>query len=210
MKRFQTEQEQFWAGEFGDEYIARNRGARGVANNVALFAEVFSHTRGINSAIEFGANIGMNLRAIRQLLPEAELAAVEINAQAVAELKQWNEVKKIYHQSILDFVPDGQRAIAFTKGVLIHLNPDVLPIIYELLYQSSRKYILIAEYFNPTPVEVSYRGHEGKLFKRDFAGEMLDQFKDLTLVTYGFCYRRDPQFPQDNLNWFLLQKPNTA
>jgi spore coat polysaccharide biosynthesis protein SpsF len=210
MKQFQTEQEQFWAGEFGDQYIGRNCGTRVVANNLALFANVLSHTRGIKSVIEFGANIGLNLKALCQLLPESELAAVEINAQAVAELKRWNELKKIYHQSILDFVPESQYDLAFTKGVLIHLNPNVLPKIYELLYQTSRKYILIAEYFNPTPVEVSYRGHEGKLFKRDFAGEMLDQFKDLTLMTYGFCYRRDPQFPQDNLNWFLLQKPDVV
>lgn len=68
------------------------------------------------------------------------------------------------------------------------------------------RYILIAEYYNPVPVEVSYRGNSGKLFKRDFAGEMLDRYSDLQLLDYGFSYRRDPQFPTDDINWFLLEK----
>jgi len=62
------------------------------------------------------------------------------------------------------------------------------------------------EYYNPVPVEVSYRGHQGKLFKRDFSGEMLDKFKDLRLIRYGFVYHRDPSFPQDDITWFLLEK----
>ncbi len=69
----------------------------------------------------------------------------------------------------------------------------------------SKKYILIAEYYNPTPVEMEYRGHREKLFKRDFAGEMMDQYNDLTLVDYGFVYHRDP-FPQDDITWFLMKK----
>jgi hypothetical protein len=44
------------------------------------------------------------------------------------------------------------------------------------------------------------------MFKRDFAGEMLDKFQDLRLLDYGFVYHRDTQFPQDDVNWFLLEK----
>jgi hypothetical protein len=38
---------------------------------------------------------------------------------------------------------------------------------------------------------------------------MLDRFPDLSLVEYGFVYHRDP-FPQDDLTWFLLEKPQAA
>jgi len=74
------------------------------------------------------------------------------------------------------------------------------------LYALSQRYILIAEYYNPVPVEVSYRGNSGKLFKRDFAGEMLDRYADLQLLDYGFGYHRDSQFPVDDITWFLLEK----
>jgi spore coat polysaccharide biosynthesis protein SpsF len=93
------------------------------------------------------------------------------------------------------------------KGVLIHINPDALEQVYEKLYQAALKYICIIEYYNSTPVEVSYRGHSNRLFKRDFAGEVLDKYPDLKLVNYGFVYHRDNNFPPDDLTWFLLEKP---
>ncbi len=90
--------------------------------------------------------------------------------------------------------------------MLIHLAPELLPTAYAQLYALSQRYILIAEYYNPAPVEVSYRGNSGKLFKRDFAGEMLDRYADLHLLDYGFVYHRDPQFPADDITWFLSGK----
>ncbi len=77
---------------------------------------------------------------------------------------------------------------------------------YPLLYDASSRYILLCEYYNPSPVEVSYRGHDWKLFKRDFAGEILDKYTDLVLREYGFVYHRDPRFPQDDLCWFLMER----
>lgn len=78
--------------------------------------------------------------------------------------------------------------------------------VYEVLYDSSKRYICIAEYYNPTPISVSYRGHQERLFKRDFAGEMLEKYPDLQLIDYGFVYHGDANFPQDDVTWFLLEK----
>ncbi|MEJ2668782.1 MAG: pseudaminic acid biosynthesis-associated methylase [Gammaproteobacteria bacterium] len=198
---YKTEQEKFWAGQFGNEYTQRNQSEISVASNTALFSKIFSSTRSISSAIEFGANIGLNLKAIKHLAPKIELSAIEINKNAIDQLK--NEIKtvNIYHTSILDFQPEREWDFAFTKGVLIHINPDNLQSVYELLYRSSKKYICIAEYYNPSPVEVSYRGHKEKLFKRDFAGEIMDKYSNLNLIDYGFVYH-----PQDDITWFLLEK----
>jgi spore coat polysaccharide biosynthesis protein SpsF len=200
-----TEQEDFWAGEFGDEYIDRNPEEQLLINRRAMFNTILSKTTGVESVIEFGANIGSNLIAINQLKPDAEISAVEINAKAVARLKE-NKIQKIYHQSILDFNPDYNRNFVFTSGVLIHINPDALPGIYQSLYETSNKYICVIEYYNPTPVQKTYRGHDEKLFKRDFAGEMLDTFSDLHLVDYGFVYHRDNNFPLGDPTWFLMEK----
>ena len=204
--KFKTEQEQFWSGEFGDVYSKRNLGPRWVAANTALFSKVLARTANVSSLIEFGANIGLNLRALRHLLPEAELAAIEINASAAKTLKKWGEVKNIYETSLLEFKPKRQWDLALIKGVLIHINPDALPLAYENLYRATRRYLCVVEYYNPSPVTIPYRGHQDRLFKRDFAGELLDRYPDLRLLDYGFTYHRDPNFPQDDTSWFLLEK----
>lgn len=206
MSNYKTEQEEFWSGEFGNEYVQRNRGDNIVASNTALFSKILGRTHGVKSVVEFGPNIGLNLRALRHLLPAAELSAVEINPAAVAELRAWGGLSDIRHQSILEFAPDRQWDMALIKGVLIHIAPDHLTEVYDRLYAASGRYICVVEYYNPTPVEVPYRGHANRLFKRDFAGEILDRFADLRLVDYGFTYHRDPVFPRDDSTWFLLEK----
>jgi len=202
---YKTEQEYFWAGEFGDKYIGRNQGDSTVASNTALFTRILSSTNSISSIIEFGANIGLNLEAIQRVLPNAELSAIEINEKAVLKLKEIQNIR-IYHSSILDFEPDEDRDLVLIKGVLIHINQNELQNVYELLYKTSKKYICVAEYYNPSPVEVKYRGHDEKLYKRDFAGEIMEQYSDLILIDYGFVYHRDYNFPQDDITWFLLEK----
>ncbi len=202
---YKTEQEEFWAGEFGNEYTNRNMGASLVAANTALFARMFYKTVNIASMIEFGANRGLNLVAVRNLFPNIQLDAVEINQQAVEELKALG-LATVFHSSLFDFKVDKQYDATLSKGVLIHINPDSLHLAYQMLYQYSRKYICIMEYYNPKPVEVEYRGNRNKLFKRDFAGEMMDKYPDLTLLDYGFVYHRDNNFPQDDGNWFVLEK----
>jgi spore coat polysaccharide biosynthesis protein SpsF len=113
----------------------------------------------------------------------------------------------VLNKSLYDFdIPSASYDFVFTKGVLIHLDPSTLDVVYKKLVGASNRYVLIAEYYNRTPVSIPYRGHRDKLFKRDFAGELLDQYSDLRLVDYGFSYHRDRAFPQDDISWFLLQK----
>ena len=47
----------------------------------------------VNSFLEFGPNIGINLLAIKKLFPEATLNAVEINYKAFDILKKLISVK---------------------------------------------------------------------------------------------------------------------
>jgi pseudaminic acid biosynthesis-associated methylase len=202
-----TPQEELWAGAFGNDYIVRNRDAALLDSNRALFAKVLAQTapNGVTSAVEFGANIGNNLRALQDLLPQVELHAVEINATAAAEIQAWGGAT-VEVGSLLDFEPSRQWDLSFTKGVLIHLPPESLPDIYDKLVAASSRYVMVCEYYNPSPVEVSYRGQEHALFKRDFAGEILDAHPELTLVDYGFTYHRDPLHPLDDSTWFLMEK----
>lgn len=200
-----SQQEHFWQGDFGDQYAGRNQGKPLIAANLALFAKALARTSRVASLLELGTNTGNNLQALHQLLPDCALHGVEINAQAQAYV-QALEIADVWHGSLFDYPQQRSFDLAFTKGVLIHLAPELLPAAYAKLHALSRRYILICEYYNPAPVEVSYRGNSGNLFKRDFAGEMLDRYSDLHLLDYGFSYHRDPLFPVDDINWFLLEK----
>jgi pseudaminic acid biosynthesis-associated methylase len=201
-----NDQEQFWQGAFGNEYTQRNLGH--IAANFAFFAPILRLTRGVGSVIELGCGAGGNLAALRHLLPQAQLTGVEINASA-RELAQ-RHANLVVAGSLLEFRTNQPADFAFTKGVLIHIAPENLEHAYAALYQASRRYLMVGEYYSPNPVEIDYRGHAGRLWKRDFAGDLLDRYADLRLVDYGFVWRRDPQFRQDDLNWFLLEKIPTA
>lgn len=160
---YQTEQENFWSGDFGDQYIERNGNTREfVASAIGLFSRILCRTEGIHSVIEFGPNIGLNLKAIRLLLPHVGVAAVEINHKAVQQLRDdafFERQIQVYEQSVLEYQPAETYDLALAAGVLIHIHPDALPQVYETLYRSSRKYICISEYYNPAPVEIPYQGH---------------------------------------------------
>ena len=206
MNTFNTPQEAFWAGEFGTEYINRNRGSALLAANIDFFARGLQRAQGINSCIEFGANIGMNISALKLLYPDIEAHGIEINSEAANQLGEVIPSSQIYNNSILDFSPTRQWDLTLIKTVLIHIEPNFLPSVYEKLVSTTSRYLMVAEYYSQSPMEVSYRGHTDRLFKRDFAGEILDGFPEMKLIDYGFSYRRDPKYPQDDISWFLMEK----
>ena len=204
---YKTEQEVFWVGEFGTEYIKRNQGDAVLASNLNFFSKALRRTKGVKTTIEFGANIGMNLKALKLLYPTMDLHAIEINTDAARELQQVIPVDNIYQSSILNWThPSHTWDLAIIKGVLIHINPDELNQVYDKLFAATNRYLLVAEYYNPVPVTITYRGHDNRLFKRDFAGEMMDRYSSLQLLDYGFVYRGDSNFPQDDITWFLMEK----
>ncbi|MBT8585690.1 pseudaminic acid biosynthesis-associated methylase [Polynucleobacter paneuropaeus] len=206
MTSYKTEQENFWSGEFGVEYIERNQGEKLLAANLSFFSKALRCANPINSCIEFGPNVGMNLKALKLLYPSQDQYAVEINKEAASKLATFVPADNIFNESLLEFKPKRTWDLSLIKGVLIHINPDALNDVYKMLYKASNRYILICEYYNPTPVSIPYRGYQDRLFKRDFCGEMLDQYSDLKIVDYGFAYHRDFNFPMDDINWFLLEK----
>jgi pseudaminic acid biosynthesis-associated methylase len=193
----------FWAGQFGDEYIDRNISDQLFASNLHFFSNILKSSSNVSSIIELGANVGMNIKALKILSPGSILHAVEINKGAYDELSKLDCIA--HNSAIEDFSINETFDLVFTKGVLIHIAPENLESVYSKMYQLSKRYILIGEYYNPSPIELTYRGNEGKLFKRDFAGDLLTKFSDLKLINYGFAYKRGA-FPQDDITWFLMEK----
>jgi pseudaminic acid biosynthesis-associated methylase len=202
---YATAQENLWAGSFGDDYIGRNESPALLAPKLAILVDIFRRTSGIRSILEFGANIGLNLIAARNAIPAARLKAVEINEKAFAELRQIPGIEA-HLGSVLEFDVPNAADFVFTSALLIHINPDEIQRVYDVLHRSSRRYIAIIEYYHHEPIEITYKGQSGRLFKRDWAGDMLARFPDLALLDYGFVYRRDANFSIDDVHWFLLEK----
>lgn len=202
---YKTAQENFWAGEFCEDYIKRNNDERLVASNIALFRDIIRSAPNIGSILELGCNIGLNLKALRTLNDAFELSGIEINELAAAQARML-KIADIRCGSLLDpLKSEASFDLVFTKTVLIHINPDELDKAYENLYRLSSRYIAVCEYYNPTPMMVPYRGNQERLFKRDFAGELIDRY-GLKLINYGFAYHRDNYHSQDDITWFLLEK----
>lgn len=200
----------FWRGDFGSSYIDRNNSPELIKNNEALFRKALlpmAYTTPMR-IIEFGANIGLNIHALRRIGPfsTCEFSAVEPNEKAAEELRKIDGVN-VYQTAMQDTDAPwgGGHDLALTRGVLIHVPEQSLPSAYATLYRASKRFILMVEYFSPSPREILYRGESGRLWARDFCGEMMDLYPDLRRVAYGFVDRRDPN-PQDSVTWWLLER----
>lgn len=201
-----NEQENFWRGEFGNSYIKRNNSKKLKSNTDFFFKKIFKKKNQIKvkSIVELGSNIGNNIKSLSRIFKKASFTAVEINKKACEVLKK-NKLKiSVINSNIASLKTINKYDLVLVKGVLIHINPRQLKKVYKKIFELSKKYILLVEYYSPTPVKILYRNNKNKLFKRDFAGDMIKKYK-LKLVDYGFCYRFD-KFPQDDLTWFLLKK----
>jgi pseudaminic acid biosynthesis-associated methylase len=201
--KYRTNQEKFWSKEFGNNYISRNLGSN---NRILTIGNALKSNRiKLKSALELGCNVGYNLDALKKAYKGIDLYGVEINQKAFGIVKNNHTC---FNDSILNFKINKKFDLVFTAGVLIHQDPRTLNRIYKKIFSLSKKYIYISEYFNPTPITVSYRNHKDKLFKRDFAKDLINLFPELKVVNYGFFWKEDPKLKGncDNSNWFLLKK----
>ncbi len=205
-----NEQIEFWRGAFGDSYTDRNTASEEqLRARVALWAEIMRYMLPAppRSILEVGANLGVNLRALKALSP-ARMLAVEPNDKARAILVRdgvvaTNDVIAGVAQSIA--LPDHAADLAFTSGVLIHIHPDHLAAAISEIHRCAARWIVCIEYFSDKAEEIAYRGHGERLFKRDFGGFWLDRFPNLRVAAYGFAWKRVTGL--DNLTWWLFEKP---
>jgi spore coat polysaccharide biosynthesis protein SpsF len=205
----ETLQSQLWRGGFGADYTERN--ALDEAKLAALtthWARILRCVEGAPPAsiLEVGANIGLNLRAIRRL-STARLHALEPQEGARARMAgdgvcQAGDI----HDGLAQAIPleDGAVEMAFTSGVLIHIHPDHLPAALTEIHRVSSRYVGCIEYFSDKPETIPYRGQTEALFKRDFGGLWMDMFPSLRLLDYGFAWKRTTGL--DNLTWWLFEK----
>jgi pseudaminic acid biosynthesis-associated methylase len=191
--------EALWAGEFGDEYVARNIAAE---EGRRPFWEERVAKLDVASALEVGCNVGGNLRWLSELLGPEHVAGIDVNEQALATLRARLPGVDARQGSARDLpFGDGAFDLVFTTGVLIHQHPDELPQVMDEIVRCSRRYVLCGEYRADDLEEVPYRGHEGALFKHDFGRLYAERFPSLRLLEEGFLPRSESASWDDLTFW---------
>lgn len=104
---FKTEQENFWAGSFGNGYIERNQGEAPITSNSVLFGKILRAAPNIKSIVELGCNIGLNLQALNRINNKFELCGYEINYTAAKKARDLN-IANIVDGTILDTILSHQ------------------------------------------------------------------------------------------------------
>lgn len=204
-----NEQESFWVNQIADEYLATNANFDTELSERA-WNQMFSKidTSRISNFLECGSNLGRNLLSLMRVLPKSSQSLIEISPTAYKMAVERFAPLHSYNGPIKESKFPIQFDLVFSMGVLIHVNPDDLLATMEKMYQHSKKYILIGEYFNRTPVTLPYRGSENKLFKRDF-GRLFLENTDCKLVNYGFLwgYEFDAAGFDDITYWLFEKQP---
>ncbi|MET0294719.1 MAG: pseudaminic acid biosynthesis-associated methylase [Phenylobacterium sp.] len=198
-----------WAGAFGAAYTERNvADAAQLRDRTRMWAVMGRAFAGAppRSMLEVGCNLGINLRVLPALW-DVELHAIEPNPQARERIiaDKVLPAERLY-AGFGDSIPvaDGAVELAFTTGVLIHVDPAQLPATMDEIHRVSSRYILCSEYFSPKAETITYQGQEGLLFKNDFGGLYMDRFPGLKLLDYGFFWKRVAG--GDNATWWLFEK----
>lgn len=204
---FNNDQEKFWAQDYAQDYIVRNRSFDHDKGAQAWAAMLAKAERPVRNFLECGCNIGRNLNQLAQVLPEAQASVIEISAPAFEFVTREHEFGHAFNGAILDAdLPAQGFDLVFTMGVLIHIHPDRLLAHMARMHDWSSRYILMGEYFSRTPAMIEYRGEQDRLFKRDFGKLFIENF-DVRLVDVGFLWGHlydDAGF--DDVTWWLFEK----
>lgn len=208
--------EAFWKGKFGDEYTERNSSVDVVAVRKRFFGAVLDgclNDVSENNVIELGPNLGFNLRALRDLgFREENISGIEINERAHEILTQMMPRANIVCGSAFDVAPQsvmGRYDLVVSMGFLIHQSPDLIDAALDTIYDLMRLggFVVIGEYFAPIETEVTYRGNEAQLWRRDYGSMFMNRFKpNCEVVDYGFVSRNDSHMPMDDINWWTIRR----
>ena len=200
-------QDVFWTDDYAESYSLKNSSFDNELGRQGWSKILGKANLMKKNYLEVGCNIGRNLDQLRLLNSQLKPSVIEINPKAL-------ELVRLKHELQQAFCGPAQEAsfsseafeLVFTCGVLIHVPPTDLLDVMKKMYEWSSRYVVIAEYFNRTPVSIEYQGRPDLLFKRDFGGMFADNF-DVKVVDYGFLWGRIYDSAGfDDITWWLFEK----
>lgn len=191
-----TPQERIWAGDFGNEYLRRNR--VDWSKRVPFWRKLVKRTH-VQSALEVGANAGWNLHALAAC-DVPTLVGLDINHEAVKEAVA-SGLHVVHGTPELCDSISNKFDLVFTAGVLIHIGPDKLEQTMRSIIAASNRYVLAIEYAAEHEEEVNYRGLKEALWRRPY-GELYAAL-GLERTARGHA-GVDDGF--DDCEWWLMEK----
>lgn len=211
-----TQQEQLWAGEFGQQYTDRNTRDRQEWDDFYRrtwgLTKTEMNTRFIGDLprdariLEVGCNTGMQLRGLQDM-GFTKLYGIELQPYAVEKAKQHTSGINIIQGSGFDLpFRDGFFDVVCTNGVLIHIAPNDLPRMMGEMVRCSRQYIWGYEYYTAELTSIRYRGKEGFLWKADYAALFDQHFPQLRVVKQDLFPYVDPSEQGNVDSMYLLEK----
>ena len=171
---------------------------------------ILKKTKNVKSILECGCNIGRNLEILEKINKNFNFSIIEVSPIAYNIVINKFLLKNKFNGLITENNFNNNSCdLVFTMGVLIHIKPDYLIDNMEKIFSLSKKYILIGEYFNRTPVSIKYRNKQDLLFKNDFGKIFLENFK-VKLLDYGFLWGKIYDTAGfDDVTWWLFEKKKT-
>ena len=196
--------EALWRDDFGDRYVERNRAA---AEHREPFWRWLHEEFPFDSALEVGCNVGGNLHWLAQLVEPQRIYGVDINSQALREVRQTlPDINAVRAPARSLPFRDALFDLTFTTTVLIHQPPDALPIVMNEVVRCSRRYVLCGEYHADELEEVPSRGERGALFKRDWGALYQHLFPELRLLHRRFEPAQPDGSGWDDVTFWLFEK----
>ena len=192
---YSTEQEEFWAGTFGDEYTRRNHDSR---RPCELLGDVVAHLEADRADRD-----GSRARLQRRPEPKGARSAPARRSVTCGR----DQPRRCRGKR----GPPGRRwsRIRFSSSsrrqscdlVLIAGRSDPhrpRPSWTKSTTSCTQQPRAISVWRSTTarcPIEVPYRGHRNRLFKRDFAGEILDRYPRFESCRLRICLPPRPRVP---------------
>ena len=210
----QNEQENFWKGSFGNQFIKRNTFETHKKFNNFYIKRYGCSRDFINNfflkkinlekpVLEVGCNIGNQLNALSRI-GFKNLYGIDINNESLTIVKKNTNLNIIKSSGFNIPFKDSFFNIVFTSFVLIHIHPKNLKKIMAEIYRVSNNYIYGLEYYNNDLIEINYRNYKNKAWKGDYCKLYLKTFKKLKLVKERIYQNKDNLEDYDKI--FLLKK----
>jgi pseudaminic acid biosynthesis-associated methylase len=205
------DQQNFWKGEFGEEYRKRcntveyqnssYKQRTGITEEEA-FLKIFKGIDKKSRILEVGCNIGLKLSILEKMGFE-NLFGLEINENSFKIAKKLNPKIKFFNSSIEEFETSEKFDFIYTATVLVHINPSIMELIMSKMINLTKKYIGGLECFSENITEVKYRNNSNTLWKQNFP----ENFKKISSELKSTYEEKIPYYENNLVDIvYLLEK----